>query len=178
MQVINFLAEKYYKIAYDTFFYIEDNKKAHKYIEYALEVSPNHIKTLKLKGRMLILEDRITEALYIWDKLYNMGEKDFETTSKLAYCYAQKGEYLRALEFCEKSAMCVDLGENEKMFSLYRLKIEILLGAKKPASAFKLFKNALKMLGSTYAYELKNSYSFLAFYNDSVISLKNVKRAF
>ncbi len=178
MQVINFLAEKYYKIAYDTFFYIEDNKKAHKYVEYALKESPKHKKALRLKGRMLILEDKITQALNIWQKLYDMGESDFEITSKLAYCYSQKGEYSKALDFCEKSALNVGLGDSEKMFSLYRLKIDLLLNINKPLSALKLFKNALKILSSTYACELKSSYSFLTFYKDSVISLKNVKRAF
>ena len=178
MQIINFLAEKYYKIAYDTFFYIEDNKKAAKYIEQALRLSPEHLKTLRLKGRMLLLEDRIKEALDVWLKLWNLGEDDFETASKLAYCYAQKGDYPLALEFCEKSALRVSLEEREKMYSLYRLKIDLLLSAKRPASAFKLFKNALKMLGSSYARELKNSYFFASLSKESVISLKNVKRAF
>ena len=49
---------------------------------------------------------------------------------------------------------------------------------KKPKSAYKLFKNALKMLASNEAYELKNSYSFLDFYKGSVTKLKNVKSAF
>ena len=118
------------------------------------------------------------EIYDVWLKLWNLGEDDFETASKLAYCYAQKGDYPLALEFCEKSALRVSLDEREKMYSLYRLKIDLLLSAKRPASAFKLFKNALKMLGSSYARELKNSYFFASLSKESVISLKNVKRAF
>ncbi len=178
MRVVNFLAEKYYKIAYDTFFYIEDNSKAQKYISRALELDPWHKKTLRLKGNMLILQDKITLALEVWQKLYELGEDDFEVMSKIAYCYAQKGDYARAFEFCEKSAMRVGLAESEKMYSLYRLKIDLLLDTKKPKSAYKLFKNALKMLGSNEAYELKNSYSFIDFYTGNVTKLKNVKSAF
>ena len=74
--------------------------------------------------------------------------------------------------------MQVELAESEKMYSLYCLKIDLLLDTKKPKSAYKLFKNALKMLASNEAYELKNSYSFLDFYKGSVTKLKNVKSAF
>ena len=178
MKVINFLAEKYYKIAYDTFFYIEDNLKAQKYVSRALTLEPKHQKALRLKGNILIMQDKIASSLEVWQKLYEMGNDDFEVTSKMAYCYAQKGEYKKALEFCEKSAMQVGLAESEKMCSLYRLKIDLLLDTKKPKSAYKLFKNALKMLASDEAYELKSSYSFLNFYTPNVTNLKNVKRAF
>ncbi len=178
MRVINFLAEKYYKIAYDTFFYIEDNLKAQKYLSRALEIEPKHQKALRLKGNMLVVQDKIASALEVWHKLYDMGEDDFEVTSKIAYCFAQKGDYARALEFCEKSAMRVALGDSEKMYSLYRLKIDLLLDTKKPKSAYKLFKNALKTLSSSDAYELKNSYSFLNFYTGTVTTLKNIKSAF
>ncbi len=178
MRVINFLAEKYYKIAYDTFFYIEDNQKAQKYISRALEIQPMHIKALRLKGNMLVMQDKIAQALEVWQKLYDIGEDDFEVTSKIAYCYAQKGNYEKALEFCEKSAMQVSLDESEKMYSLYRLKIDLLLDTKKPKSAYRLFKNALKMLSSNEAFELRSSYSFLNFYTNTVTSFKNIKRAF
>lgn len=178
MQVINFLAEKYYKIAYDTFFYIEDSKKTHKYINLALEIEPKHIKALRLLGVVLLFEDKIKEALLVWQKLYNMGEEDFEVVSKLAFCYGQTGEYNKAFEFCEKSALTVDLGDFDKMCSLYKLKIDLLLDTKKPKSAFKLFKNALKNLGSNQACELKNCYTFGDFYIDPVIELKNRNRAF
>ena len=178
MRVINFLAEKYYKIAYDTFFYIEDNQKAQKYLSRALEIEPWHKKALRLKGNMLVIQDKIAQALEVWQKLYELGEDDFEVTSKIAYCCAQKGDYKKAFDFCEKSAMQVELVESEKMYSLYCLKIDLLLDTKKPKSAYKLFKNALKMLASNEAYELKNSYSFLNFYTGTVTNLKNVKRAF
>lgn len=177
MRVINFLAEKYYKIAYDTFFYIEDNKKANKYVQYALDIEPNHIKALRLKGAILLLEDKIKPALEVWKKLYRMNQDDFEVTSKLAYCLGETGSYDEALEFCEKSAVQVSLGDFEKMSALYKLKIDLLLDTKKPKSAFKLFKNALKILKSSDAYELKQSYSFLDFYNDAVVDFKKTKKA-
>lgn len=178
MSVINFLAEKYYKIAYDTFFYIEDNKKAKKYVSYALDLCPTHVKSLRLKGSIFLLEDKIDSSLAIWERLYNGGVDDFEVVSKIAYCYFQKGEYKSALDFCEKSALRVGLDESEKMYSLYRLKIDLLLSLNKVKSALKLFKNALKMLNSSDAYELKNRYSYLNSYFGGVIDIKSIKRAF
>ncbi len=178
MSVINFLAEKYYKIAYDTFFYIEDNKKAKKYVSYALNLCPTHVKSLKLKGSIFLLEDKIDLSLEIWKKLYEGGVDDFEVASKIAYCYFQRGEYKNALDFCEKSALKVNLDESEKMYSLYRLKIDLLLSINKVKSALKLFKNALKMLNSQDAYELKNSYSYLNSHFGAVVDIKSIKRAF
>ncbi len=178
MSVINFLAEKYYKTAYDTFFYIEDNKKAKKYVSYALEICPWHVKSLKLRALIYLLEDEIEKSLEIWQKLYKGGIDDFEVTSKIAYCYFQKKDYNSALEFCTISALRVSLGESDKMHCLYRLKIDLLIALNKIKSATRLLKNALKMLPFEEAYELKNSYSYLNFHTPNVINLKNITEAF
>ena len=178
MSVINFIAEKYYKTAYDTFFYIEDNKKAKKYVSYALEICPNHVKSLKLRALIYLLEDEIEKSLEIWQKLYRGGVEDFETLSKIAYCNFLLKNYDKALEFCAKCALGVNLGESEKMCCLYRLKIDLLIALNKIKSAARLLRNALKMLPFKDAYELKNSYSYLNFYTPNVINLKNITEAF
>lgn len=161
MNIISFKAEKNYRIAYDSFYYIEDNKKAHKYIERALEDTPEHIKALKLKSALLILEYKLDEALDVLNKLDKITNGDFEIYSKLAYCYLGLQNYKKALEFCEKSALCVNLGDWEKMSVLYKLKIDLYLDMGRTISALKLLRNALKVLRGEYSQVLRMNFSHL-----------------
>jgi len=178
MKIISLEAEKYYKTAYDLFFYEENSKSARKYVNLALNLNPNHKRALRLLGNILILEDKINQATKVWQRLNEITKGDFEVNSKLAFCYEKKAQYDLALEFCAKSAKEVSLGDFEKMGTLYALKIELLLQIGKKACAQNILKNAIRNLSQEEAQNLRSRFDYLPIgANSGVIEFKKSQKA-
>ena len=71
MNIVYFEAEKYYRLAFDYFHYEDNQKLALKYINIALKNNKNHLKSLILKGEILLKKREANRALKIFSKAEN-----------------------------------------------------------------------------------------------------------
>ena len=93
MNVVHFIAEKYYRLAFDYFHYENNIQLAQKYINLALKDDKSHIKSLMLKGEILLRKRNMQSALKTFLKIQKLFNHDHENT-KILLCGG-----LRKLDF-------------------------------------------------------------------------------
>lgn len=140
--IINIESERLFREAEDCFLYFNQIKKAINKLNKAIELSPYHYKSLVLKGDICFINGKIDEAL----DLYKTAEKSCPDNSKIlgaiATCFESKGNFEKALNYCDKAFPFVNENNSQLYFSLYELKISILLKLKKYEHAKMLINNA------------------------------------
>ena len=176
MSVISFEAEKNYKIAYDMFFYEEDIKGALALAKSILKSAKNHIKTLKLLGKILILQDDIPCALDVLEKIKKINGDDFELNLQFAYCFQSCMEYSLADKYCAKCLELVNFSDFEKLKALYFLRADLLLGKSKIGEVLKVLNEAKKILPQEDYLELASRYELDLNLRTNVVEFSRSKK--
>lgn len=140
--VINIKSEILFREAEDCFLYFNQIKKAVKKLDEAIELTPNHHKSLALKGDILYVKGKINEALDVYTQANKFSKNDSKILGSMAICLEAKEEYEKAMYYCDKAFFFINENNCQILQSLYELKISILLKLKEYEKAEKMFSEA------------------------------------
>lgn len=142
----NLRVEKLVREASDNFIYYRDCETALKQVNESLDLEPDHIKALILKGDILFCIDKDKEALEYFDKAINANPYSAEAYGSKAGTLDVLGHQKEALHCCEKAFENITLKERHLLPSLYDQKIAILVRMKKFEEAREALKKCVKSL--------------------------------
>ena len=142
----NLRVEKLVREASDNFIYYRDCETALKQVNESLDLEPDHIKALILKGDILFCIDKDKEALEYFDKAINANPYSAEAYGSKAGTLDVLGHQKEALHCCEKAFENITLKERHLLPSLYDQKIAILVRMKKFEEAKEALKKCIKSL--------------------------------
>lgn len=135
-------SEKLYREAEDAFYYFENAQGALRYLELALELSPNALKLLMFKGNILLCEGFFEEALDCFTAAKALAPKNVKVLAGISNCYDFLGESERALYYANIAFREVK-NPLDKMFKpLYDLKTSILIRSGRFAEAKTMLERA------------------------------------
>lgn len=144
MNAVCFNAEKFYRIADDCFQYENNSKLAKKYVNIALKNDPEHLKSLVLKGKILLFEKNPKSALRVLLKAFKIYPDDVYCMFYLANAYNTLEKYDLSIEYLDK-ILIRNLSDKEFLSECYKLKINILINL----NQYKKAENILKTLNYT-----------------------------
>ena len=145
-KVCNIKVEKLIREANDSFVYYRDYESAIELINEALNIDPNHIKGLILKGNILFCLDKDTEALEYFDKAIRVNPLSAEAYGSKAGTLDILGRQIEALTFCEKAFEHITVKDQHLLPALFDQKLAILVRMKKYEKAREELKKCTKIL--------------------------------
>jgi tetratricopeptide (TPR) repeat protein len=160
-KVLNFSAERYLKTAGDLFIYEGEYESALYMVEKTLEIEPQDVRALVLKGDILYCLNRDLEALDIFNKVLAIDPGSVEALISKAGVLDVLGKYRDAAECCQLAFQQMKPHQSFLLPSLYEQNIVLLLRLKKYRKAQVLLKNAETHLPEDEYQYLLGSYSHI-----------------
>ena len=157
MNVVHFIAEKYYRLAFDYFHYENNIQLAQKYINLALKDDKSHIKSLMLKGEILLRKRNMQSALKTFLKIQKLDPNNLLNAFYLAKTYNLIDEYKTGLSILDK--ILKSKTQNIEFLSeCYRLKIDILMNLNQYSKAEKILKTLNNKLKSDDIFDIEENF--------------------
>ncbi len=160
-KVLNFSAERYLKTAGDLFIYDGDYESALYMVEKTLEIEPDDIRALVLRGDILYCLNRDQEALDTFDRVLSMDPDSVEALISKAGVLDVLGKYREALACCTHAFQKIRPHQAFLLPSLYDQNIVLLLRLKKYRQAQMLLKAAEGTLSKEESQYLLANYSHI-----------------
>jgi tetratricopeptide (TPR) repeat protein len=157
-KVLNFSAERYLKTAGDLFVYQGDYESALRMVEKTLEIQPNDIRALVLRGDILYCLNRDLESLQTLSYVLTLAPDCIEAHVSRAGVLDVLGRYKEALQSCERAAELMQPRYLYLLPGLYDQKIQLLLRLKRYRQAKRLLAQAAKDLPPDEFEFLQSSY--------------------
>lgn len=147
--VVNIKSEILFREAEDDFYYFNHLKKAMKKLKKAVELTPNHFKSIMLYGDICFLNGYIKKALSLYLEAEKIHPKDTKVLASIANCHFCLAEYSDSILYCDK-AISISEGNNNSLLSqIIEIKINSLIMQKKYKQAYKTFKQSKSIFEST-----------------------------
>lgn len=160
-KVLNISAERYLKTAGDLFIYEGNYESALLMVEKTLEITPEDVRALVLKGDILYCLNRDLEALDSFNKVLSLEPGSVEALISKAGVLDVLGKYREAAECCQQAFQLMKPHQAFLLPSLYEQNIILLLRLKKYRKAQFLLKNAENRLPKDEYQYLLGSYSHI-----------------
>ncbi len=160
-KVLNFSAERYLKTAGDLFIYEGDYESALGMVEKTLEIEPQDMRALVLRGDILYCLNRDEEAMETFNLALSIDPDSVEALISSAGVMDVLGKYREALECCNRAFQRIQPYQNFLLPSLYDQNIVLLLRLKKYRQAQLLLRNSESRLGKEDYIYLLSSYSHI-----------------
>jgi len=164
-KIFNIKAEKLVREASDNFIYFRDYEASLEQLDKVLELEPNHVKALILKGNIFFCVDKDMEALECFEKALSIDPFSAEAHGSKANTLDVLGKIKEAYACCEKAFNNLTSKDFNLLPSLYDQKIAILIKMKK-------YEEAQTTLRECYRYlNTEDSFKIAACYRDVISSL-------
>lgn len=160
-KVLNFSAERYLKTAGDLFIYEGDYDSALYMVEKTLEIEPDDVRALVLRGDILYCLNRDDEALDTFNKVLGLDPNSVEALISRAGVLDVLGRYREALESCRRAFQQIKPHQAYLLPSLFDQNIVLLLRLKKYRQAQMLLRSAESRLPREEFNYLLGSYSHI-----------------
>jgi tetratricopeptide (TPR) repeat protein len=160
-KVLNISAERYLKTAGDLFIYEGDYESALYMVEKTLEIEPEDIRALVLRGDILYCLNRDLEALETFNKVLDREPNSVEALISKAGVLDVLGKYREAVECCRLAFQKIKPYQAFLLPSLYEQNIILLLRLKKYRQAQMILKDAETRLPKDDVQYLRSSYSHI-----------------
>ena len=160
-KVLNISAERYLKTAGDLFIYDGDYESALKMVNKTLEIEPNELRALVLRGDILYCLNRDSEALETFNKALSIDPNSVEALISSAGVLDVLGKYREGLECCARAFQEIKPHQSYLLPSLYDQNVVLLLRLKKYRQARFLLRSAEGRLSKEDYHFLLGSYSHI-----------------
>ena len=155
-KVINIKSEVLFREAEDDFYYFNKINLAMKKLKQAIELTPNHFKSVVLYADILFMKGQIKKALELYILANKLSSGNSKVVASIANCYGSLKQYDESLEFCNK-AIQLNSADNYSLFSqLIEIKINNLVALKRYKEAYVTFIQSQNILD---AVSLKSIYT-------------------
>lgn len=157
-KVLNFSAERYLKTAGDLFIYQGDYESALRMVEKTLEIQPDDVRALVLRGDILYCLNRDLESLQTLNHVLTLAPECIEAHVSRAGVLDVLGKYKDALVACERAFELMQPRYRYLLPGLYDQKIQLLLRMKRYRQARKLLNESSEALPTDEFEYLQISY--------------------
>ena len=169
-KIFNIEAEKLVREASDNFIYFRDYEKTIEQLTRVLEIEPNHVKALILKGNIFFCIDKDNEALECFEKALSLDPFSAEAHGSKANTLDVLGKVKEAFACCEKAFKNITAKDKDLLPSLYDQKIALLIKLKK-------YEDAKQTLKQCYRYlKTEDSFKIASCYRDIIDTLLKEQR--
>ena len=169
-KIFNIEAEKLVREASDNFIYFRDYEKTLEQLTRVLEIEPNHVKALILKGNIFFCIDKDNEALECFEKALSLDPFSAEAHGSKANTLDVLGKVKEAFACCEKAFKNITVKDKDLLPSLYDQKIALLIKLKK-------YEDAKQTLKQCYRYlKTEDSFKIASCYRDIIDTLLKEQR--
>ena len=169
-KIFNIEAEKLVREASDNFIYFRDYEKTLEQLTRVLEIEPNHVKALILKGNIFFCIDKDNEALECFEKALSLDPFSAEAHGSKANTLDVLGKVKEAFDCCEKAFKNITVKDKDLLPSLYDQKIALLIKLKK-------YEDAKQTLKQCYRYlKTEDSFKIASCYRDIIDTLLKEQR--
>ena len=169
-KIFNIEAEKLVREASDNFIYFRDYEKTIEQLTRVLEIEPNHVKALILKGNIFFCIDKDNEALECFEKALSLDPFSAEAHGSKANTLDVLGKVKEAFACCEKAFKNITVKDKDLLPSLYDQKIALLIKLKK-------YEDAKQTLKQCYRYlKTEDSFKIASCYRDIIDTLLREQR--
>lgn len=141
-KVLNFSAERFLKTAGDLFIYEGDYESALSMVDKTLEMEPQDVRALVLRGDILYCLNRDQEALETFNAALVVDPDSVEALISRAGVLDVLGKYREALDCCNRAFTQIQPYQKFLLPSLYDQTIVLLLRLKKYRQAQQLLRNS------------------------------------
>ena len=145
-KVLNFSAERYFKTAGDLFIYEGDYEAALAMVEKNLELTPQDIRALVLKGDILFCLNRDMEALQVLNQALELNQHCAEALISKAGVLDVLGQHREALHCCEQALPLIDAHKQYLFSTVVDQKLVLLIRLKKYREAQQVLSTAKQYL--------------------------------
>ena len=145
-KIINIKSEVLFREAEDEFYYFYNLSKAQKKLKEAIDLTPNHIKSIMLYANVCYVKGQIKKALNLYKKSEELNNKDSRILASIANCYKSLENYTEALTYTDKALALLKLENNHLYSQLIEIKIDSLVNLKKYKEAYITFIQAQNIL--------------------------------
>lgn len=155
-KVIDMRSEVLFREAEDDFFYFNKINAALKKLELAVELTPNHTKSLLLCADIYFMKGNIKKALATYQKLIQLDYLSPKCIAAVANCFFSLQQLEDALSWVDKALDALKNDDYSLYSQLIELKMNILLEMKKYKQAYITFIQAQNVMDTV---SLKNIYN-------------------
>jgi len=157
-KIFNIEAEKLVREASDNFIYFRDYETTLEQLTRVLEIEPEHVKALILKGNIFFCIDRDDEALECFEKALNIDPFSAEAHGSKANTLDVLGKVKEAFACCEKAFKNLTVKDKDLLPSLYDQKIALLIKLKKYEDAKLTLKQCYRYLKTEDSFKIASCY--------------------
>lgn len=154
-KIINIRSEILFREAEDDFYYFNKINKAFKKLIKAVELTPNHIKSVLLLADICFIKGKIKKALNLYLSISKI-KPDAKVLGGVASCYNILNNYEKALYYCDMALSYVKYSNFDIISQLTEIKINALFNLKHFKQAYQLFVHSQNLI---------NQNSLRLFYN-------------
>ncbi len=152
-KVLNFSAERYFKTAGDLFIYEGDYETALSMVNKTLELDPQNIRALVLKGDILFCLNHDLEALKVLTRALKINPECAEAYISKAGVLDVLGKYREALACCTAATQYISASNRHLLPTLIDQQLILLIRLKKFRQARALLNEShLKLSSDEYEY--------------------------
>lgn len=164
-KIFNIESEKLVREASDNFIYFRDYETTLEQLNKVLEIEPEHVKALTLKGNIFFCIDRDNEALECFEKALSIDPFSAEAYGSKANTLDVLGKVKEAFACCEKAFKNLTVKDKDLLPSLYDQKIALLIKLKR-------YEDAKITLKECYRYlKTEDSFKIAVCYRDIISTL-------
>ena len=145
-KVINIKSEVLFREAEDEFYYFYNLSKAQKKLKEAIDLTPNHLKSIMLYANVCFVKGQIKQALKLYKKAEELNNKDARIFACIANCYKSFENYNEALNYTDKALALLKIENNNLYSQLIEIKIDSLVNLKRYKEAYVAFIQAQNIL--------------------------------
>ncbi len=157
-KIFHLEAERLVREASDNFIYFRDYETTLEQLNRVLEIEPNHVKALILKGNIYFCIDKDYEAMECFEKALNLDPFSAEAHGSKANTLDVLGKVKEAFACCEKAFKNLTVKDKELLPSLYDQKIALLIKLKKYEDAKLTLKQCYKYLKTEDSFKIAFCY--------------------
>ncbi|OGH95547.1 MAG: hypothetical protein A2039_08340 [Candidatus Melainabacteria bacterium GWA2_34_9] len=157
-KIFNIEAEKLVREASDNFIYFRDYETTLDQLTRVLEIEPDHVKALILKGNIFFCIDRDNEALECFEKALNLDPFSAEAHGSKANTLDVLGKVKEAFACCEKAFKNLTVKDKDLLPSLYDQKIALLIKLKRYEDAKLTLKQCYRYLKTEDSFKIASCY--------------------
>ena len=155
--VLNINSEKFYRQAEDNFYYFKKPKKAIALLNKAIDLTPTHCKSIKMKGDIYYSLGDMENAFDCYSTVAALKPSDAGYLASVAICLEAMKKYEIALSFIDNALSKLDYDTMILFPAMCELKVKLLVSLKRSYEAY-LFISANKKRVSYDDYERINKY--------------------
>ncbi len=175
LKVINIKSEILCRSAEDDFYYFNKINLAYKKLKEAVNLTPNHLKSLIFLADVTFIKGYIKKALDLYLKAETINNKNIKILASAANCLYITSDYTNALKYCNKAISMFD-GENYIVLGqVFEIKMNILILQKEYKQAYETLKTVKRIFNTS---DLKSNSLFnYEFLNEKISIQKKIQKS-